>query len=141
MLRRPLVLWRYVYTKWVSVPRVVPDFPRYIIPLAERLWKKAALGQGIGRHSEAEVMEIGVKDLRAMSIFLGITVLLLYIRPSYNSFVAIGTKPYFGGEKPTEMDCSLFGMLAMVVWAMPDSSYEQLVHGINNYVNLLLYTN
>ena len=86
-------------------------------------------------------MEIGVKDLRAMSIFLGITVLLLYIRPFYNSFVAIGTKPYFGGEKPTEMDCSLFGMLAMVVWAMPDSSYEQLVHGINNYVNLLLYTN
>ena len=110
----------------------MPDFPRYIIPLAERLWKKAALGQGIGRHSEAEVMEIGVKDLRAMSIFLGITVLLLYIRPFHNSFVAIGTKPYFGGEKPTEMDCSLFGMLAMVVWAMPDSSYEQLVHGINN---------
>lgn len=33
------------------------------------------------------------------------------------------------GDKPTEMDCSLIGMLSMVVWAMPDSSYEKLVNG------------
>lgn len=34
--------------------------------------KGQAHGQGMGRHTEAEVIEMGVKDLRAISTFLGI---------------------------------------------------------------------
>lgn len=90
-----------------------------------------AHGQGIGRHTEAEVMEIGLKDLRTLSLTLVRILWICYLAVSkYRRLsLKIGTKPYFMGDKPTEMDCSLFGMLSMVVWAMPDSSYEQLVNG------------
>ena len=49
----------------------LPTMPKYMIPLATKILAKAhslyvssaARGQGMGRHTEAEVMEIGVKDL------------------------------------------------------------------------------
>ncbi len=47
----------------------------------------------------------------------------------FNNLFGIGSKPYFTGDKPTEADCAFFGMLAQVVWAAPDSCYEQLVNG------------
>ena len=75
-----LALWRFVYTKDETVRLSLPTMPKYMIPLATKLLAKAhflyvssaARGQGMGRHTEAEVMEIGVKDLKTMSIFLGI---------------------------------------------------------------------
>lgn len=39
--------------------------------------KSQAIGQGLGRHSEEEVIEMGIKDLQAMSHYLGIALLLL----------------------------------------------------------------
>lgn len=33
------------------------------------------------------------------------------------------------GDKPTEVDCSMFGMIAQMVWNMPDSPFEQLLDG------------
>lgn len=69
---RVLVLWRFVYTNGRTVPDVMPAMPKFMIPLAKKLWVKAAHGQGMGRHTEAEAREIGIRDLRAMSTFLGI---------------------------------------------------------------------
>lgn len=40
-----------------------------------------------------------------------------------------GNKPFFMGDKPTEVDCSMFGMIAQVLWNMPDSPFEQLLEG------------
>lgn len=40
------------------------------------------------------------------------------------------------GDKPTEVDCALFGMLAQVVWAMPDPSYSGLINGRRLFVIL-----
>ena len=37
------------------------------------------------------------------------------------------------GEKPTEMDCSMFGILAQVVWAMPGSPFESHMNGKVNW--------
>ena len=131
-----LVLWRFVYTKGESVPIVMPSFPKYMIPMAAKLWTKAAHGQGMGRHSEAEAIEIGFKDLRAMSLYLGNPFFVSFIKfecvASSPAFI-LGTKPYFMGDKPTEVDCALFGMLAMVVWSSPGSFYEQLVNGNSTY--------
>ncbi len=42
--------------------------------------KGQAHGQGMGRHTEAEVIEMGVKDLRAISTFLGILTTSLKFR-------------------------------------------------------------
>ncbi len=33
------------------------------------------------------------------------------------------------GDKATEVDCSMFGMIAQMVWNMPDSPFEQLLDG------------
>lgn len=43
-----------------------------MMPLAIKKLKGHAYGQGMGRHAEADVIEMSVKDLRAISNFLGI---------------------------------------------------------------------
>ena len=66
-----------------DLPVIQPNLPLYvykvIFPIfAARNWKNSAYGQGIGRHSEAEVIEMGLKDMRALSRFLG-TILFLFL--------------------------------------------------------------
>ena len=42
-----------------------------------------------------------------------------------------GSKPYFTGDKPTEVDCAMFGVLSQIVWAAPNSFMEELVNSKN----------
>lgn len=35
------------------------------------------------------------------------------------------------GDKPTELDCTMFGLIAQMLWNMPESPYEQLLDGNN----------
>lgn len=65
-----------------------------------------AIKQGMGRHTESEVMEMGMKDLKALSDYLG-------------------NKPFFTGQKAAEVDCAIFGSVAMFLWNMPGSPYER----------------
>ncbi len=41
------------------------------------------------------------------------------------------------GDKATEVDCAMFGMLSQFLWNMPGSPFEQLLQGkienLNNY--------
>ncbi|KAI9557893.1 hypothetical protein GHT06_014645 [Daphnia sinensis] len=107
------VLWRWVYTKGKTLSDVQMNFPavlRYLMPIIVRRIKNQASAQGLGRHSKEEVIEMGMKDLRAMSAYLG-------------------TKPYFMGDTPTEMDCAMFGMLAQFVWCMQGSPFEPYMKG------------
>ena len=83
------VLWGFVYRGARDFPVLQPNLPFYvykvIFPIfAARNLKKAAYGQGIGRHSEAEVIEMGIKDMRALSHFLG-TVFFLKYSVKFNS--------------------------------------------------------
>lgn len=75
------MLFRFVYRGAKDLPLIQPSLPFYVykilLPLiATRKWKKAAYGQGIGRHTQAEVIEMGLKDLRALSRFLGMYLVL-----------------------------------------------------------------
>lgn len=113
-----VVLWRWVYTKGKTLWAIQMNFPaalRYVMPIVVRKMKGQASAQGMGRHSQEEVIEMGMKDLRAMSAYLGI-------------------KPYFMGDTPTEMDCAMFGMLAQIVWCMQGSPFEQHMKG--EFINL-----
>lgn len=115
---RVVVLWRWVYTKGKTLWAIQMNFPaalRYVMPIVVRKMKGQASAQGMGRHSQEEVIEMGMKDLRAMSAYLGI-------------------KPYFMGDTPTEMDCAMFGTLAQIVWCMPGSPFEQHMKG--EFINL-----
>lgn len=57
---------------------------------------KALYKHGMGRHSDAKVVDIGNHDLQALSDFLG-------------------GKPYFLGDKPTSLDAVAYGMLAQMI--------------------------
>jgi len=66
----------------------------------------------MGRHTEAEVIEMGIKDLKALSAFLG-------------------SKQFFMGQKATEVDCTMFGFLALGLWcSTPNDIFLHLLNGM-----------
>lgn len=107
-------MFREVYTKGKTLDKIQPRFPwiTYVtMPIILRRLKDNAWGQGVGRHSQEVVYELGLKDFRALSGYLG-------------------TKTFFTGEKATELDCVAFGLLAQWLWNCPGNPYEHLFDGI-----------
>jgi len=108
-----LVLSRWVYNKGKSIPDIM-EFPlilRLMIPRICKKLERASFDQGMGRHTKAEVYEMGLKDLRALSTLLG-------------------GKTFFAGDTPTEIDCAMFGMLAQIIWNVPVSDpFHQICNG------------
>ncbi|EFX81103.1 hypothetical protein DAPPUDRAFT_303601 [Daphnia pulex] len=109
-IARGLLLWRWVYTKgrtlWqVPVQCNLPKSLSLMLPLVVKKLKGQAQGQGMGLHTEAEVIEMSVKDLRAISNFLG-------------------TKQFLMGDKAIEANCAVFGILSQLLWNCPGSPFE-----------------
>jgi len=74
---RCVALWRWVYDKdWTFLKLAFP-LSNYIIMMISWDVRKKADGQGIGRHSQEDVMAIGQADLKALSDFLGEAFVLL----------------------------------------------------------------
>ena len=128
-------LFRWVYTRGTTLPQIVemPSILRMLIPLYSRNVMKQTFAQGLGRHTEVEVMEMGVKDLRSLSAYLGNEFIIA--SRSQISFVTscfvLDDKAYFSGEKATEVDCAMFGLLAQIVWNTPisvQSPFRQLLN-------------
>ena len=65
-------------------------------------------GHGIGRHSREEVYSIAQRDLKALSDFLG-------------------EKKFLMGEKPSMVDCSLFGLVANLLWQWDKSPQSRYI--------------
>lgn len=63
-------------------------------------------GHGLGRHSSAEVDEIGIADLKAIADYLG-------------------GKPYFMGERATLVDATLYAYLANLIAVPIESPTKQ----------------
>jgi len=107
-----LLLWRYIYTKGKDCLKFMPFPPlilKYLLMTFVPQLKKAVHGQGIGRHSQDEVVKIMCDDLRTISTFLG-------------------DKKFLLGDEPCEEDAAVFGHLAEIVWNCPNSPYEKLVY-------------
>ena len=71
---RAVLLWRWIDDKGRSLPLIqsqVHFAVRYLKPLVIKRIKSQAKAHGMGRHSPAQVVEMGMKDLRAVSAFLG----------------------------------------------------------------------
>lgn len=68
----------------------------FIAFMARRNISNALYKHGMGRHSDEEIVEIGSRDLQALSDFLG-------------------RKLYFLGDKPTTLDAVAYGMLAEMI--------------------------
>lgn len=105
-----MLVWRWIYNGGSSLPLIQTDLHfavRYLRPIVVSRVKSQVSAQGMGRHSQSEVMEMGLKDLRAISNFLG-------------------TKSFLMGDQPIEVDCAMFGMLAQILWNSPGCPYEPL---------------
>lgn len=49
----------------------------------------------------------------------------------------LGDKTFFMGDEPCEVDCVLFGMIAMILYNMPGSKHQKFVRG--EYINNIKY--
>jgi glutathione S-transferase len=89
--------WNYTEANWQTTKQaifsVLPPVVADLGALAyRRRIKGQILGHGIGRLSPEEAFALGREDLDALSGFLG-------------------DKPYFLGEKPSDLDASAYGIL------------------------------
>lgn len=92
----------------------VPPILRAIIPeLVRKDVLKKLDGHGIGRHSREEIYEIGKKDVKALSDFLG-------------------GKPFFLGDNPTSLDATGYGFLANLFRIELPSVLAEYAKGFDN---------
>ena len=77
-------LWRWAYdTDWSLLKQVVHKSV-FVLTMISRSVRKQAYAQGMGRHSQEEVMAIGMADLKALSVFLGEVVVSVIEHYFYN---------------------------------------------------------
>lgn len=76
----------------------------------------AANTQGMGRHSEQEVIEIMTNCLKSLSTILG-------------------RNHYLLGNRPCEFDSAVFGQLASAVF-MENSPFQQLFNGMQSLIRM-----
>ncbi|XP_068223453.1 failed axon connections homolog [Palaemon carinicauda] len=117
------VMWRWIFDQSFVVSSLTDwgtwlPFHWFYRPVIGQLLYLEAYMQGIGRHTESEVLAMGHQDLQALSIFLG-------------------DHPFILGDKPTEVDCSIFGMLAQICWNSAGSPFLKLIE--TDYKNLIDY--
>jgi len=80
-------------------------FFRYLQPYGMIMKTKM---HGLGRHSLSEIAEFSFKDLEALSNLLG-------------------EKPYFNGNSPKTVDCTVFGALVQFVYMPLDIPQKQYI--------------
>ena len=100
----------------------VPKFlePLFVKRVVAPTIKKQSHAHGLGRHTDEEIKKIALGDMKAFSDYLG-------------------NKPYLMGEKPTVVDCTLFGFMAATLWTLPESDF--LTAALKkDYPNLVSYT-
>jgi hypothetical protein len=107
--------WRISKESLDSAGKVfkLPDSP--LAKLWLRFWlvpkmSHFAWAQGMGRHNAEDVQQLVTDDLKAVSLILG-------------------KKKFILGETACEDDCAIFGQLVQVLWGIPGTAQENLLHG------------
>ena len=113
--------WAALYTRWIpdtAWPQTraafFGDLPAplklFVPALARRAMKKSLHAQGMGRHSEADILAIAKRDIDALATFLA-------------------DKPYLMGDQPCSLDASAYAFIANLTGSqVPDSPLKQ--HGL-----------
>lgn len=110
--------WAMVYYRWFTNGETIADLMLGWIPTPFRYWlfrwrrrtvASYMYGHGIGRHSEQDIFDIAVRDLRAVSAILG-------------------DKQYLFGSKPSSYDAAVFGVItAMNAFDMASSPLLKVI--------------
>ena len=115
--------WQYTDSNWqINKKAIFGVLPPVMRDLAAFIYrykiKQQIYGHGMGRHKPEEVFKLGMKDLDALSAYLG-------------------DKQYFLGEQPTTLDASAFGFLVNTIGCpieSPLKDYGLAKHNLRNYV-------
>lgn len=93
--------WVGVYVRWIENPDytkqeffgAIPKLMRnFIFNMVHKQVRQSLYGQGMGRHTPAQVHAFGAADIKAVADYLG-------------------DKDYFFGDTPTSIDATLFASL------------------------------
>lgn len=117
------------YARWVALENwrvtkpayfgFMPPLVRRIVPeLIRKRVIRDLYGQGVGRHSTAEIYALGCADISALSDTLD-------------------DKPYFMGDAPTSLDASAYATLANILLAptvSPLKAHAQALPNLVSYV-------
>lgn len=95
--------WQQVHAHFNFLPAPIRPLIKKVIRSGGR---KACVIRGIGRHTTDEIAALAGQDLRAASSLLG-------------------SQPYFFGDEPTTVDCTMYGFLAHALWAPIPSGAQQ----------------
>jgi glutathione S-transferase len=109
--------WAVVHSRWIEDAGwqktreaffgTMPLPLRWIVPSLARRGLRAELhGQGMGRHSAAEIHAIGCRDVTAVADFLA-------------------DKAFMLGEQPCSLDATAHAFLANLLWAPVDSPIQR----------------
>ena len=118
--------WVMMYSRWsqphnwpINKKAIFGNLPfgvrGLVATMVRRQIRKQIWGQGMGRHSENEIFQLGKQDLTSLSDFLA-------------------DKPYFMGDKPTMLDASAFGFLSNVLWCPCQSQLKEHLKSCENLV-------
>ncbi len=116
--------WVVLYSRFVmpenweenkrAICHVLPPIVRDMVALVvRRRIQRDLYGQGMGRHSEEDIFELGKTDLTALSHFLA-------------------DKPFFMGEQPTTLDATAFGFLVNVLGCPMESPLKTQAKQLEN---------
>lgn len=122
--------WCLLYSRWLhedTWPRLKKAFfgglpfplSHFVPFLVWRGIKNALYKQGLGRHSDEEIMHIAEHTLENLSVLLA-------------------DKPYFLGNQPCTLNSVVYGFLAQLILADLDNLMNRLA---KNYENLVAYCN
>lgn len=108
--------WSLVYYRWVDNYQETKKYYENMAPLVSSFRSKMDKNKcikcmeahGIGKHTKEEVYSIAESDLESISALLG-------------------DKEFFMGSDPTTIDCTMFGLLANLVYGAPGSPQEKLI--------------
>ncbi len=119
------LFWAFMFARWGKRDKnwaenkhalfsKLPPVVRGLVPvLVRRHILKVFRGQGMGRHTEAEIYQLGRQDLSALSDQLG-------------------ENPWFMGVKPTTLDASAFGSLVNILWCPIESPLKEHLSTLTN---------
>jgi glutathione S-transferase len=112
--------WPMIYARWIEddgfalvrdelLRPAMPPIVREIVPgLIRSQIKKQLHAQGTGRHTRAEIYEIGRRDLDALAAM-------------------VGDQPYMLGGEPTSIDATAYAFVGVALWSPPGSPLKQHV--------------
>lgn len=118
--------WLVVYSRWMkddTWPLIKKEFfgkmpfpLNIIVPkVAHNSVKKNLQGQGLGRHSEEELIQLYIHSLDSLSTLLG-------------------NKSYFFGNKVSSFDATAYAFLASVISTTLENNFNSIAKGYDNLV-------